>query len=107
MNERLLMGRQSRGAPAGDRLLVAVALDLDRLLARLYAGEGMAGFDRFDGSWPLVGRTAVLDRFRTMLADEELIASDVPVGLAIVGPAGVGKTRLAAECQALAQALDW
>src|SRR5918999_4366403 len=48
--------------------------------------------------WPLVGREAELDTIRELLADA---ASG---GVVIAGAAGVGKTRLATEASALADA---
>lgn len=47
--------------------------------------------------WPLVGRDDVLAHVRSLLRRPAL------TGLVLVGPAGVGKTRLAAECQALGE----
>ena len=79
---------------------------VDDLFPRLYAGE-MGGFDRLSGAWMLVGRAAILDRFTAMLSDPMVATSATPVGLALVGPAGVGKTRVAAECLALAAADGW
>lgn len=46
--------------------------------------------------WPLVGRREELGAIAAALADPERS------GLVLVGPPGVGKTRLAAECAALA-----
>src|SRR4051812_4783795 len=46
--------------------------------------------------WPLVGRHAELDLFAATLADPRAH------GFVIHGPAGVGKTRLADQCLALA-----
>jgi DNA-binding CsgD family transcriptional regulator len=46
--------------------------------------------------WPLVGRQAELDEFAAALEDPRAH------GLVITGPPGVGKTRLADECLALA-----
>ena len=48
-------------------------------------------------SWPLVGRQQALDRVRT-----ELRRTDIS-GLVLVGPPGVGKTRLAMECRAVGE----
>ena len=48
--------------------------------------------------WPLIGRRASIDRFEVALADPEA------GGLLIHGDAGLGKTRLADECLALAEA---
>src|SRR6476619_5980593 len=48
--------------------------------------------------WPLVGRHEELDLFTATLADERAH------GFVIHGPAGVGKTRLADQCLALADA---
>lgn len=42
-------------------------------------------------AWPLVGRSAILDQARHDLRRDDLS------GIVLVGPAGVGKTRLAAE----------
>ena len=42
--------------------------------------------------WPLVGRGVELERLR------QLVASAARGGVVIAGPAGVGKSRLAAEC---------
>jgi DNA-binding CsgD family transcriptional regulator len=49
--------------------------------------------------WPLVGRRDELDTFAAALSDPRC------EGLCIYGPSGVGKTRLAEECAALAQEL--
>src|SRR5205085_2564255 len=46
-----------------------IPIDRDVMLGRLYADSGMVGFDHLDGSWPLVGRTDVLDRFVGLLDD--------------------------------------
>ena len=67
----------------------------------------MGGFDRLGGSWALIGRAAILDRFSAMLTDPVLTSTATPVGMALVGPAGVGKTRLAAECLSRAAADGW
>ncbi|HEY5012535.1 MAG TPA: AAA family ATPase, partial [Acidimicrobiia bacterium] len=48
--------------------------------------------------WPIVGRRAQLARF------EEALRSGSVQGMLIHGPAGVGKTRLADECRATAEA---
>ena len=79
---------------------------VDDLFSGLYAGV-MGGIDRLGGSWALIGRTAILERFAAMLADPLLAKSATPVGLALVGPAGVGKTRLALECASRAAADGW
>ena len=50
--------------------------------------------------WPIVGRRAELEVF------EEALCSSEHAGLVIHGRAGVGKTRLADECQAWAAAGD-
>src|SRR4051794_25845934 len=47
--------------------------------------------------WPLIGRRDVLDRFGQALDDR------AAGGFLIHGDAGVGKTRLADECLALAE----
>lgn len=49
-------------------------------------------------SWPLVGRAAELDRLRRLVAARE------QAGVVLIGPAGVGKTRLAKECLAVGEA---
>lgn len=51
-----------------------------------------------EGEWPLVGRTAELERVDGMLREGG------PGGVVLAGRAGVGKTRLAEECLALAVA---
>jgi type II secretory pathway predicted ATPase ExeA len=48
-----------------------------------------------EGEWPLVGRAAELERVGKLLA----VGTK---GVVLVGAAGVGKTRLASECLALA-----
>lgn len=50
-----------------------------------------------DGNWPLVGRAAELKRAGTLLRADR-------GALVLAGAAGVGKTRLAAECLGLAAA---
>ena len=52
---------------------------------------------RVQGDWPLVGRSAELHRLR------RLISTDGAAGVVIAGPAGVGKTRLAAEALKVAE----
>lgn len=47
--------------------------------------------------WPLTGRAAELDRLRRIVE-----ARDV-AGIVLIGPAGVGKTRLAKECLAVGE----
>src|SRR5262245_15918309 len=47
--------------------------------------------------WPLVGRDGELLQLRGLLA------ADPPTGVVLAGPAGVGKSRLAAECLRLAE----
>ncbi len=47
--------------------------------------------------WPLVGRATELDRVASALARSDCS------GVVLIGPGGVGKTRLASECQALAE----
>jgi len=79
---------------------------VDSAFPRLYSGV-MGGFDRLGGSWALAGRTAILDRFVAMLSDPLVATTATPVGIALVGPAGVGKTRVAAECLARAAADGW
>jgi DNA-binding CsgD family transcriptional regulator len=49
-----------------------------------------------EGEWPLVGRAAELERVGRLLRDGA-------GGIVLAGPAGVGKTRLAGECLALAE----
>jgi ATP/maltotriose-dependent transcriptional regulator MalT len=53
-----------------------------------------------DGEWPLVGRTAELERVNRILAAGA-------GGVVLAGPAGVGKTRLATECLRLAAERDF
>lgn len=48
-------------------------------------------------NWPLVGRAAELERLHRLVAARE------QAGVVLVGPAGVGKTRLAKECLAVGQ----
>ena len=48
--------------------------------------------------WPLTGRAAELDRLRRIVEAREV------AGIVLVGPAGVGKTRLAKECLAVGEA---
>jgi DNA-binding NarL/FixJ family response regulator len=50
-----------------------------------------------DVDWPLVGRSAEFDRVAGALARPECS------GVVLIGPGGVGKTRLATECLALAE----
>jgi DNA-binding CsgD family transcriptional regulator len=52
-------------------------------------------------TWPLVGRSEILDQAR-----QELRGADL-AGLVLVGPAGVGKTRLAVEIGELAGKLGF
>src|SRR5262245_25563066 len=47
--------------------------------------------------WPMVGRRLELDAFRTALDDPKIQA------FCVYGPPGVGKTRLATECLAVAE----
>jgi ATP/maltotriose-dependent transcriptional regulator MalT len=54
---------------------------------------------RVNDQWPLVGRTAELARLRRLLEDDQC------GGVVLAGEAGVGKTRLAIECGAMAQQL--
>ncbi|MCU1393754.1 MAG: LuxR family transcriptional regulator fused with ATPase domain [Ilumatobacteraceae bacterium] len=61
-------------------------------------------FDRLASEWPLVGRAQALDRFATILAADD---SGAGRGIAFVGSAGVGKTRLAAGCVDLAAAAGY
>ena len=66
--------------------------------------------DDLAGEWPLTGRTDVIERFVAICgdaADAANAASTPPVGLALVGPAGVGKTRLAAVCLDEAAVRGW
>jgi DNA-binding CsgD family transcriptional regulator len=51
-------------------------------------------------AWPLVGRSAEL------LLLSGSLSTPKPSSMILVGPAGVGKTRLAGECVELAQAAD-
>ena len=54
-----------------------------------------------DVTWPLVGRRAELEVLSTVLAD-------TPVGgVVLAGEAGIGKTRLAREALARAEAAGW
>ena len=53
-----------------------------------------------DVAWPLVGRTAHLDRLRALLR------AGAP-GVVLAGAAGVGKTRLADECLTMAKHLGF
>src|SRR5215216_1956336 len=48
--------------------------------------------------WPLVGRARALERVGEMLLGRPDLS-----GVVLVGPAGVGKTRLAKECLTLAE----
>lgn len=48
-------------------------------------------------TWPLTGRAVELDRLRGLVRARE------QAGLVLVGPAGVGKTRLAKECLAVGE----
>ena len=52
-------------------------------------------------AWPLVGRADLLDRIVATLR------SSAAVAVVLCGPAGVGKTRLAAEATALLGSTDW
>ena len=54
--------------------------------------------DELAGEWPLTGRSDVLERFRSICGDSAESAAAPAAGIALVGPAGVGKTRLAAVC---------
>ena len=47
--------------------------------------------------WPLTGRSEALETFTDALADRAAL------GLVLAGPAGVGKSRLADECLAVAE----
>jgi DNA-binding CsgD family transcriptional regulator len=53
-------------------------------------------------TWPLTGRAAERD-----VIDAQLTAGGMQHGVAIVGPAGVGKTRLAREAAAAAAQRGW
>jgi len=63
--------------------------------------------DELAGEWPLTGRSDILERFRMICVDaSEAVGADA-AGIALVGPAGVGKTRLAAVCLDEAAARGW
>ncbi len=51
--------------------------------------------------WPLTGRAEELERLRQIV-----VARDV-AGIILIGPAGVGKTRLAKECLAVGEAAGY
>ncbi len=52
-------------------------------------------------NWPLTGRASELDRLR------QLVEAREQAGVVLVGPAGVGKTRLAKECLTAGEAAGY
>jgi DNA-binding CsgD family transcriptional regulator len=54
-----------------------------------------------DVTWPLVGRRAELEALSSVLTDTR------PAGVVLAGEAGIGKTRLAREALARAEAAGW
>ena len=54
--------------------------------------------DQLAGEWPLVGRADVIERFVAARVHPQSALAAAATGIALVGPAGVGKTRLAAAC---------
>lgn len=57
----------------------------------------MEQYTSLEDQWPLVGRVDELTRLRALLADPRA------GGVLLIGPAGVGKTRLSHECLTLAE----
>src|SRR5436305_11664347 len=86
------MGR-APAAGAGDARLRPASQQLD-FAATVHDDLGM-GFGSPDVNWPLVGRAAELKRAATLLRANR-------GAIVLAGAAGVGKTRLAAECLDLA-----
>ena len=63
--------------------------------------------DELTGEWPLTGRFDILERFRSMCGEATKAANANAAGIALLGPAGVGKTRLAAVCLDEAAQRGW
>ncbi len=63
--------------------------------------------DQLAGEWPLVGRADVIERFVAARVHPQSAVIAAATGIALVGPAGVGKTRLAAACLDDAATAGW
>lgn len=78
-----------------------------RAHTRVHSDGVTTAQERFAHDWPLIGREAIVDRFRSLLVAHRHAAADVDAGLAIVGDVGVGKTRLATACVDIAEGHGW